>query len=93
MGITRGEIVQPDEANGHDLRTNVARSSDGWIWCTNCGSHSQQRICGLASPCKGIQNTAQKRRLETGKHPYTLEIQGHDVIPLASNVWGKGSYS
>ena len=69
MGVGKGEIVLPEEAKHHDMRTGTTNEGQVWIWCDSCGAHSQERISNLARECKGKKNTAQKRRLNAGRHP------------------------
>ena len=69
IGVSKGERVMPEEAMHHDMRTGTTQEGQVWIWCDSCGAHSQERISNLARECKGRKNTAQKRRLNEGRHP------------------------
>ena len=73
FGIGEDDIVLPEEAMHHNLRTGTTDSGETWLWCETCGAHSNERVCNLAKPCKGTRNNLQKCRLQQGSHPYTGE--------------------
>ena len=81
-GRAIGKIL-PDEANGHVLRTYGSDAESRWIWCSKCGTHTQTRIRALAEQCKGQRNTAQKRRLEGSRDPYTNRHNGAQPRDMA----------
>ncbi len=62
-----------------------------YVWCLRCVVHSKKRVVGLARRCAGAPASGQyamlRRRLGSGKDPYTGERCGDGPRRLSCAAW------